>query len=112
MTEIDGKGFSNMNTDQLSQFESSDNNDNYVPASDANVILYGTSWCDYCRKTREYLAKNDIDYVDYDIESSAQGAKEYKQLHGRGVPLLVVNIKVIRGYNPPAIEAALNAEPE
>jgi len=111
-TEIADNGYSEIKTAGLSQFESSDDIGNYVPASDADVILYGTSWCGYCRKTREYLADNDIDYVDYDIESSVQGAKEYKQLHGRGVPLLVVNTKVIRGYNPRAIEAALDAESE
>jgi len=79
-----------------------------VSESDGNVILYATKWCNYCRKTREFLSSNNIDYIEYDIESSAYGASEYRRLKGKGVPLLLINSTVIRGYNPRAIMAALD----
>ena len=76
-------------------------------AAEQEVILYATTWCGYCKKTREFLADNNIDYYEYDIEYSSEGKRQYTQLNGQGVPLLVVNEQVIRGYNPPAILKAL-----
>jgi glutaredoxin len=71
------------------------------------VVLYATSWCGYCKKTREYLRANNIPYFEYDIETSVEGHRQYKALQGNGVPLLLVKNDVIRGYNPPAIKKAL-----
>ena len=71
------------------------------------VILYGTSWCSYCKKTREFLAENNIVYTEYDIESSVEGRRRYDAINGSGVPVLEVNHTVIQGYAPEAILAAL-----
>lgn len=81
---------------------------NFISASDSNVILYSTKSCSFCRKTRQFFAENAIEYFEYDIETSAQGAREYRQLQGKGVPLLLINSTVIRGYNLNAIKTALN----
>ena len=78
-----------------------------ITESESNVVLYATKWCKYCRKTREFLAENKIDYVEYDIETSEQGAREFRNLHGMGVPLLRINSHTISGFNPRAILAAL-----
>ncbi|HHI93228.1 MAG TPA: glutaredoxin family protein [Gammaproteobacteria bacterium] len=75
---------------------------------DNGVILYATQWCGYCEKAREFMASNNIEYQEYDIEKSEKGANDYKALNGNGVPLLVVNNKVIRGYKPSEIMAALD----
>ena len=67
---------------------------------DGKVILYATSWCGYCAKTRKLLLKNNIDYFEYDIEKSAEGNRQHKALGGRGIPVLLIKGKVIKGYNP------------
>lgn len=67
--------------------------------ADVRVILYATSWCPYCKKTRQFLHKNRIHYVEYDIEKSAEGRRQYQQLGGRGVPVLNIDGKVVHGYN-------------
>ena len=72
------------------------------------VILYGTTWCGYCQKTREFLAENNIAYTEFDIENSDEGRRRYDAINGSGVPVLEVNNTVIRGYAPDAILAALN----
>lgn len=76
--------------------------------SDTTVTLYATQWCGYCKKARKLLEKNNIEYQEYDIETSDQGASQYKALNGQGIPILVINSEVIRGYKPEAIVAALN----
>ena len=69
------------------------------------TILYATSWCGYCKKTRELLREHNIPYTEYDIEKSAKGEREYRALDGNGVPLMVINGEVVRGYNPRKILA-------
>lgn len=83
---------------------------NNAQNSAGKVILYGTSWCGYCKKTREFLADNNIAYTEFDIESSAEGRRRYDAINGSGVPVLEVNNTVIQGYAPEAILAALNPD--
>ena len=71
------------------------------------VILYATEWCGYCKKTRAFLKSEGIAYYEYDIERSDQGLQQYQKLRGSGVPLLIVNSEIVRGYNTGAIVNAL-----
>ena len=77
----------------------------YTASHNGKVILYATSWCGYCKKTRELLRDNNIDYFEYDIEKSKEGNKQYKAIGGRGVPVLLINGQVVKGYNPVRILA-------
>ena len=54
----------------------------YSLAHDSKVILYATSWCGYCKKTRELLNDNNIAYFEYDIEKSQEGMEQHKKLGG------------------------------
>jgi len=67
---------------------------NYEP-----VVLYSTSWCGYCAKMRRFFERNKINYVEYDIEKSATAKREYDDLGGGGIPLVLVNRQLVRGYN-------------
>ncbi len=73
----------------------------------ADVVLYSTAWCGYCERTRRLLSERSVPFVEHDIERSPEGRRQYEALNGRGVPLLVVKGKVLRGYSPQAILAAL-----
>ena len=75
----------------------------YAAAHDGKVILYATSWCEYCEKTREFLNENDIEYHEYDVENSRVGRKQYNQLGVKGVPVLLINGEVVDGYDPSKI---------
>lgn len=67
------------------------------------VVMYSTSWCGYCAKTRRFFERNKINYVEYDIEKSAMARRQYDELDGGGVPLVLVESRVVRGYNPSLI---------
>lgn len=72
------------------------------------VILYSTTWCGYCAKTRKYFSENHIQYTDLDIEHSEKGRNDYERLGGNGVPIVVINNGLpIHGYSPEAIDEAL-----
>ncbi|WP_397449661.1 glutaredoxin family protein [Pseudomonas sp. NA-150] len=76
-------------------------------SSQAKVTLYATDWCGYCKQTRRFLDSKGIPYTEFDIEKSAEGRKAYEALGGRGIPMIVVNGTLIRGFSPEEILAAL-----
>ena len=81
-----------------------------APAPDfghGQVTLYATDWCPYCEKTRALLAQKQVPYKEYNIETSEQGRSQYQRLAGKGVPVLLIDGEVVRGYNEKTIMAAL-----
>ncbi len=82
------------------------------PPGEERVVLFATSWCGYCAKTRQFFAANHIDYLELDVEKSEQGQRGYAKLGGNGVPIVVIDdITVIRGYDPAGINEALSRSP-
>lgn len=75
----------------------------YAAHHGGKVILYATEWCGYCQKARKLMTKHDIPYFEYDIEKSAEGKEQHKNLGGGGIPVLLINGEVIKGYNPTKI---------
>lgn len=69
------------------------------------VILYATSWCGWCRKTRALLAELDVAYADLDIEKSPEAAREHREKAGpgAGVPVLDIGGTIVKGYDPAQI---------
>ena len=72
-----------------------------------DVLLYSTSWCPYCRKARTFLERANIPYQELDVEKSAIAYQQYEKISGRGVPVLHIGDKIIQGYNPEAMRAAI-----
>jgi glutaredoxin len=70
------------------------------------VKLYMTSWCSYCRQMEQFLIASKIPYKRLDIENNATASRDYTDLGGEGVPLIVVNETIIAGYDPESVQAA------
>lgn len=68
------------------------------------VILYGTSWCGYCKKAREYFNARNIRYVDYDIEHDSTARARFEAFGGRGVPVIFIGNTRMNGFNPGSFE--------
>ena len=79
----------------------------FAAQHDEDVILYATSWCPNCAQTRKFLKSANVAYFEYDVDNSSEGQRQFKALHGNGVPVLLIKNTVIRGYNPNAIFIAL-----
>lgn len=71
----------------------------------AEIILYATDWCPWCRKTRTLLAELGVEYADKDIEKSPEAAREHREKAGPGVgvPVLDIGGTIVRGYDPEQI---------
>lgn len=76
-------------------------------SSGANVEVFMTSWCGYCKKMVRFLNEKGIPYTAYDIEKDEAAARTYRELGGRGVPVVRVGSHVVYGYSPEAVMAHL-----
>lgn len=76
------------------------------------VELYVTSWCKYCKKAQAFLRKNNIPFAVYDVEKDAEAAKRRRAIDPRtGVPLAVIDGKVLLGFSEAAYRYALDLDP-
>jgi glutaredoxin len=75
-------------------------------AGHPKVVLYGTTWCGYCKAEREFLSAHDIPFDDIDVEGSDAAALSYATLEGQGYPLTYIGYRRIAGADNDAILAA------
>lgn len=81
--------------------------------SHAVVVIYGAEWCGACHQAARYLRKKGVAYVEKDVEKDPSAAREMQQklarngLNGGSIPVLDVRGKVIIGFNPAEVDAAL-----
>ena len=71
------------------------------------VVMFGTSWCRYCGKARQYFDDNKVAYCEYDIEASDENEATYRALGGDGVPLILVGETRISGFDESRVQYAL-----
>lgn len=75
---------------------------NYANTDNAyyrEVILLKTVFSPYSAKVREFLQDNNVKFKEYDIEESDEGRALFEQYKGKYIPLLIINNRVIEGYN-------------
>jgi glutaredoxin len=57
---------------------------------------------------KEYFAKNNVAYVEHDVESDDNARNEmFGKSHQMGVPVIDINGKIIIGFDKKNIEIAL-----
>ena len=84
-----------------------------TPPASVVVVIYGAEWCGACHEAARYLRSKGIPYVDKDVEKDPDAAREMQQklaksgLHEGSIPVIDVRGKVMIGFNPAEIDAAL-----
>ena len=73
------------------------------------VVMYGTDWCGYCKKLREELKANNVDFVEIDVEKSGEQERISKTMGVYGYPKTWVGYAQVRGVNFRAVEAAIKS---
>jgi glutaredoxin-like YruB-family protein len=72
------------------------------------VVIYSTKTCPWCAKTKDFLKANKIKFTNKFVDNSKKNADEMIKKSGQqGVPVTVINGKIIIGYNESALKSAL-----
>ncbi len=81
--------------------------------SQADITIYSTTWCGFCKKEKEYLDEKGIAYNDVMVDLDQAKAEEMIKLSGQmGVPFTVIKQEGkedahILGFDKPKIDAVL-----
>lgn len=80
---------------------------------EANVTIYGTSWCGACAQARQYFTAKRIPFADKDVEKDSAAAEELARkakragIQPRGVPVIDVRGHLMEGFSAQAVDQAL-----
>ena len=78
-----------------------------IIANKPDVVMLGAWWCTYCYQAKKYFQHNDINYCEYDMESTTIGKQLYEENGGGAVPILLIGKYRLQGFNEHQIEQAL-----
>lgn len=79
------------------------------------VVVYTTSWCGVCKRTKAFLTSQGVPFVERDVERD-EGAEEElaakaaaRGLRPQGVPVVDVAGELMMGFDQEALTALLDA---
>ncbi len=79
------------------------------PLKSSKVVVYSTSTCPWCIKTKEFLKANNVKYDDINVGENEKARNEMFEKSGQfGVPVTDVNGTIIVGYDKEALKKALS----
>ena len=74
----------------------------------AQVIIYTTPTCGYCKTAKAYFQENNIEYTEKDVAADMEAQKEMMTKSGQlGTPVIDIDGEAIVGFDKPKIDAAL-----
>jgi len=74
----------------------------------AKVKIYTTPSCVYCKMTKEFFHKNNVEYEEKNVATDTAARDEMIQKSGQlGVPVIDVGGKIIIGFDQPQLKEAL-----
>ncbi len=69
-----------------------------------DVTLFSATWCGACRRTRQLLDAEGVDYALRDIDEDPSAKEEVRRILGSvRIPLIDINGTYVTGYNRKAI---------
>jgi glutaredoxin len=71
------------------------------------IVLYGADWCPYCKKLREDLNANNIDFLEIDVDKSRDKQQIINTLDIPGYPAVWVGYTRVKGSDFRAVKKLL-----
>lgn len=72
------------------------------------VTIYSTPTCHFCNMAKDYFKANNVSFESFDVASDSEKRAEMMQKSGQlGVPVILIEDKVIIGFNKPVISQLL-----
>ncbi len=77
----------------------------------ANVQIYSTPTCVYCKHAKEYFTENNIAYTEHDVASDLEARKSMVEKTGQlGVPVIDIDGEITVGFDKARIAELLHLE--
>ena len=77
--------------------------------ADKKVVIYTTPTWPYCHRAKEYLSRKGISFVEHDVATDREKAKEMiKKSKQMGVPVIIIDGEVIVGFNQSQLDSLLS----
>jgi glutaredoxin len=73
------------------------------------VVLYCTSWCPSCRRARQWLGDNGIEYIEIDVNRNRKAASQVREWAGGNLttPTIDVDGTIVVEWNQKRMEELL-----
>ena len=62
------------------------------------VVMYSVESCSYCRLAARWMTKNNIAFVDYDIDKNLRAREEYRKMGKKVTPVIKLGNTIITGF--------------
>ena len=77
----------------------------------AKIKVFSTPTCPWCHRAKDYLKEKGVEFEDINVAEDQKAAEEMVEKSGqRGVPVIIINDKVIVGFDQAAIDAEIEKE--
>lgn len=76
------------------------------------IVLFSVAWCPHCKQTKEYFTKNNIPFINRDVEVDEKAMTELTgKYNSTGVPVVVIGTGkdevVMKGFTPELFQESL-----
>lgn len=76
--------------------------------TEKNVVVYTTTTCPWCHRTKEYLSQKGVKFTEYNVSNDREKAQEMIQKSGQmGVPVITIDNNIVIGFNQPELDKLL-----
>jgi len=74
----------------------------------ANIKIYTTPSCAFCKQAKEYFKSKGLEYEEYDVSTDTDKQKEMIDKTGQfGVPVIEIDGKIVIGFDKAKIDELL-----
>jgi glutaredoxin 3 len=80
-----------------------------ISRSYPKIVLYSASWCPHCKEAKEYFKKNNIAYINRDVEEDSDAMEALVETYmSKSVPVIVIgnDEKILKGFKQDEFEKA------
>jgi glutaredoxin-like YruB-family protein len=76
------------------------------------IVVYSVAWCPHCKEAKEYLTRNNIPFINRDVEVEEKAMEELTlKYNSKGVPVIVIGTGkdelVVKGFTPELFQESL-----
>ncbi len=85
-------------------------------APEGSVVVYSAEWCGFCKKAKAWLAKNEVPFVERDVEKQPGVQRELEEklkranIRGGGVPVIDWAGTVVMGFDQKRLTQLLDEQ--